>query len=224
MADTRNSLKDKLETLENQVKETVQGATDAVETVKETVKETVESVKETVEETVESVKETFNLRKHVQEHPWPAFACATVVGFVGGRLLGHGLAVNGEARTEEAAVPQVPLSAYRNGGTTTPPLQPPAQRSWWSWVADHYSEELTKVKGLAIAVAGGLVRDMVTAEVTPEIGERLKEVIDGFTQKLGAEPIKEPIFKPAPPESSEEKGGAQRGFVPRWERSQIAPR
>jgi len=91
MEETRSDLQTKLETLEQQVKDTVQEATEAVSdtvaTVKETVKETVETVKETVEETVESVKETFNLTRQVQAHPWPAFACATLVGFVGSRLL-----------------------------------------------------------------------------------------------------------------------------------------
>jgi len=224
MDDTRNSLKDKLETLEQQVKDTVQGATDAVETVKDTVKETVASVKETVEDTVESVKETFNLNKHVQEHPWPAFACATVVGFVGGRLLGQAGKENGQARSAVETVPETPPSLYRNGGATAPSREPAAAgSSWWDWVGEHYREELTKLKSLGIAVVGGVVRDMVTAELTPEIGERLREVIDGFTEKLGATPIKEPIIQSSPPKSEASERPPSHGFGPRWERSQTTP-
>jgi ElaB/YqjD/DUF883 family membrane-anchored ribosome-binding protein len=236
MEGTRSALKDKLETLELQVKETVQEATEAVETVKDTVKETVETVKETVEgtvetvketveQTVESVKETFNLNKQVRAHPWPAFACATVVGFVGGRLLGQAGKQNGQARATMETVPEAPPSLYRNSGATAPAKETvSAGRSFWNWVAEHYSDELNKLKGLGIAVVSGVVRDMVTAEVSPEIGDRLREVIDGFTEKLGATPIKEPIIQPSPRKSEASEKPPSHGFGPRWERSQTTPR
>jgi ElaB/YqjD/DUF883 family membrane-anchored ribosome-binding protein len=111
MEDTRTALKEKLETLEHQVVDTVQGATEAVSDTVETVKETVETVKETVEETVENVKETFNLAKHVQEHPWPAFACATVVGFLGGRLLNRT-----RPQGVQGTAPAVPQGLVELGG------------------------------------------------------------------------------------------------------------
>ena len=69
MEETRSSLADKLETLEQHVLGTVHDTTsavsntaemvtDAVEGTVESVKETVENVKESFMETVESVKET----------------------------------------------------------------------------------------------------------------------------------------------------------------------
>ena len=62
MEETRTSLTEKLETLEEQVAGTVQGATaavsDTVETVKDSVEETVSTVKDTVQETVGTVKDT----------------------------------------------------------------------------------------------------------------------------------------------------------------------
>jgi gas vesicle protein len=56
--ETRESLVDKLETLEHQVVDTVQGTTNVVSNVKDAVQETVEQVKDTVQSTVETVKET----------------------------------------------------------------------------------------------------------------------------------------------------------------------
>jgi ElaB/YqjD/DUF883 family membrane-anchored ribosome-binding protein len=220
MADTRTALKDKLETLEQQVKDTVQGATDAVETVKDTVKETVETVKETVEETVQSVKETFNLSKHVQEHPWPAFACATAVGFVGGRLLSRAGAEKGQAMAAASPVPEPAPALYRNGnaGAGAAPSPPSPRRGFWSWLGEHYKEELDKAKGLAIATVGGVIREMVTSDVSPEIGERIKEVIDGFTTKLGAQPIKGPILQPAPRPSAAMATAPEQDFGQRWQR------
>jgi len=201
MEETRSGLQTKLETLEQQVKDTVQEATEAVSdtvaTVKETVKETVETVKETVEETVESVKETFNLTRQVQAHPWPAFACATLVGFVGSRLL---LRWRPQAETPAAAptlAPPTSLYTSPSAAESAPSTPPASKGSWWSWLADHYGEEMDKLKGLAVATAGGIVREMVTEHVAAEFGERVKEVIDGFTAKLGGKPIEGPILLPA---------------------------
>jgi ElaB/YqjD/DUF883 family membrane-anchored ribosome-binding protein len=197
MQETRQGLQEKLETLENQVKETVQGATEAVsetvETVKETVKDTVETVKETVTDTVESVKETFNLSHHVEQHPWPAFACATLAGFVGTRLLMRYLpptaSIPARMATASPSPSYLKAAHYQEGGGV--PLAEPQQKpgGFWSWLGDHYSDELNKLKGLAIGVAGGLVRDMVTEHVAPELGEKVKEVIDNFTTKLGGQPF-----------------------------------
>ena len=225
MVETRASLKDKLESLEQQVKETVQGATDAVETVKETVEsvketvgDTVESVKETVGDTVESVKESFNLSKHVQNYPWPAFACATVVGFMGGRLLNQARTGDKQDSAASGKVPDAPPSRHRNSnsGSSTPAAQAEG-RGWWDWVADHYKDELNKVKGLAVATVGAVVRDMVTAELAPEFAQRIKDAIDSFTMKLGGEPIKSPILEPASSRSEAQQKTPQHDFGPRWQ-------
>jgi len=223
MEETRSDLQTKLETLEQQVKDTVQEATEAVSdtvaTVKETVKETVETVKETVEETVESVKETFNLTRQVQAHPWPAFACATLVGFVGSRLL---LRWRAQGETPAAAptlAPPTSLYASPAAAAESVPSTPAASKgSWWSWLADHYGEEMDKLKGLAVATAGGIVREMVTENVAPEFGQRVKEVIDGFTAKLGGEPIDGPILLPASSAGTPTKERKPEEYTPRTER------
>src|ERR1700681_3970542 len=72
MEETRTSLTDKLETLENQVVETVQETTTAVA-------DTVENVKEAVQETV-------NLRHQVERHPWPMLGLSVATGYLAGRL------------------------------------------------------------------------------------------------------------------------------------------
>jgi len=109
MEETRTSLSDKLEKLEQQVTSTVQQATGAVaETVesvkeavqgtveavqgtvgavKDTVQDTVDSMKETVADTVESVKETFNLSRQVEEHPWAMLGGSVAAGFLLGRFV-----------------------------------------------------------------------------------------------------------------------------------------
>jgi ElaB/YqjD/DUF883 family membrane-anchored ribosome-binding protein len=203
MEETRAALQDKLETLEQQVKETVQGTTqaalgtveavkDTVETVKETVQGTVETVKETVQETVQTVKETLSLSRLVNEYPWPMLAGAAVIGYAGGRLL-----VSSRDNRQLGAYEFVeqPVSA--------PPALP--RRSWWNWVTDHYADEISKLKGLAIAATGNIVREMVTENLPPDLAGKTGEFIDGIVTKLGAEPIEEPLIKPEHQEERSEE-------------------
>jgi ElaB/YqjD/DUF883 family membrane-anchored ribosome-binding protein len=194
MEQTRTNLQEKLESLECQVKDTVQETTEAVtgtveavkqtvETVKETVQETVETVKETVDETVAGVKEALNLKRLVQEHPWPMLAGAAAVGFVGGRLLA--------SLPAQAVQPPAALAS-------SPPLSsgaPPApRRRWWSFITDHYSEELDQLKGLAIAAVGNVVREALAENLPPQLASGARETIDGLVTKLGAKPIEQPLF------------------------------
>src|SRR5262249_25091040 len=91
MEETRSALTEKLQTLENQVVETVSEANTAVvqtvETVKEAVHDTVETVKGTVEDTVESVKSAFDISQHVDRHPWLMMGGAVALGYLGGCVL-----------------------------------------------------------------------------------------------------------------------------------------
>jgi hypothetical protein len=198
MEETRTSLQDKLETLEQQVKDTVQETTDAVTGTVEAVKETVESVKDTVQETVQSVKDTLNVSHMVNEHPWPMFAGAVGLGFVGARLLGS-ITPPRRAPSVEPARPTArpELMTLRNGSSdySGAPQTPAPVPTWWSFLSDHYSEELDKLKGLAIATVGNVVREMLTENAAPEIAARAREMIDGIVTKLGGKPLVEPIFK-----------------------------
>ena len=210
MEETRTSLQDKLETLEQQVKDTVQGTTDAVAGTVDAVKETVESVKDTVQETVQSIKDTLNLSHMVNEHPWPMLAGAVGVGFVSARFLGS-LAPT-QASADEPATPAPQPTTHRNGfstGSGAAQAPAPHRPSWWTFIADHYSEELDKLKGLAIATVGNVVREMLTQNAAPAIAARTREMIDGLVTKLGAKPIDEPIFKAdaTPKEETEPKRG-----------------
>jgi len=58
---------------------------------------------------------------------------------------------------------------------------------------------------------------MVTEHVAPEIGEKVKEVIDNFTTKLGGQPLKGSILGGG----SQDQGGTERrpeDYTPRTER------
>ena len=121
--DTRTSMTEKLELLEERVRETLEETKsvveDIVENVKDTVGETVGAVKETVEgakstvegivenvkdtmdDTVTTVKQAFDVPYQVNQHPWLMVGSAVLLGsFLGGlsqrRSRASGYAYNGE--------------------------------------------------------------------------------------------------------------------------------
>jgi ElaB/YqjD/DUF883 family membrane-anchored ribosome-binding protein len=204
MEETRTSLQDKLENLEQKVIGTVQDATDAaaetVQTVKETVEETVETVKETVGQTVESVKRTFSLRNQVNEHPWPMFLGAAAAGYVAGHMLFN-------PRERAARQPQgffasavaadpAPPRPQRNGVGTSPPQT--EKGGFWNSVASHYHDELAKLQGLAVGAAASLVRDLLISSAAPALKEQIEDIVDSVTAKLGGKPIHGSVFPTEP--------------------------
>jgi len=219
MEETRQSLQDKLEVLEQQVlstvqegRQTVEAVRETVESVKDTVQETVETVKETVQgtvssvkdtmqETVESVKETFNLERQVREHPWTMVAGATAVGFLGGKLLlqmipqRHAMVMpSGRAYGIPAAPPQAETAFRERPNGAAPAQRVPEKPSLLSKIASHYSDEIDKVKALAISTLGSVAREYVIRSAAPPLAERINDVVDRVTTKLGGQPMKEPIF------------------------------
>jgi ElaB/YqjD/DUF883 family membrane-anchored ribosome-binding protein len=213
MEETREALQEKLEKLEEQVKETVQGATeavhtvtDAVQTVRGTVEDTVETVKETVAETVDTVSdsvkgtvhtiiEQLDVHRQVEEHPWAMMLGAVTIGFVGGRLLMRSAATTYRP-VSMGAVPVSAPAPYANGaGAPARNGAATEKHGWLGSVLDYYSEELSKLKGLALGAAGGLVREALTSSAPPAMAEKIAEVVDSVTAKMGGEPIKGPILE-----------------------------
>jgi hypothetical protein len=175
-----------------------------VESVMDTVQDTVDTVKDTVQGTVQSVKDTFDISRQVQAHPLAMFLGATAVGFVAASLL-----IRKSAPPPAAARPgkgPVPAPENRNGGvearnpyaaaarmaTPTPAPEPPKK----NWIADHYGEELAKIKGLAVGAIGGLVRELLTASASQSMAEQIKDVVNGITVKMGGHLMESPILPP----------------------------
>lgn len=84
MAETRQSLTEKVAALEDTVVGTVQSATtavaDTVQTVKDAVGETVGAVKD-------NVAKAFDVTSHVRANPWAALGMAAVGGFITGIIV-----------------------------------------------------------------------------------------------------------------------------------------
>jgi len=197
MEETRSSLSEKLEALESQVAEKVQPVAEAVERVSEAaanivedVKETVHEVTDKVEETVKAVSAAFDFREQFARRPWLALGVAATTGCLLGTLVG--------GRSSSAQVSSTPSSPPRHkhgkgGGNGWHRAESQAK-------ADHggetetqsglFTEELQKLKGLAISSLMSVIRELAKRGLPEPIGCRVADEIDGLTSRLGAEPIR----------------------------------
>jgi len=214
MEDTRSSLSDKLEALEKKVADKVEPVANAVERTTEAVADTAETVKETVQavtgqvkETVRSMASAFDLRRHTDNHPWIVFGVAATVGCLAGSILGR------RAQRRQPVQPAQPVRSKHNGrggdGASHHPEWGVAKRSRDAGrpqTESMFAQEIRQLKGLAISSLLGFVRDLAKRAVPGAIGDKIAEQLDGFTTRLGAEPLKSPVVDMEKDQSSREEG------------------
>jgi len=202
MEDTRTSMTEKLETLEQKVVETVQETTnavtetvatvkdsinDTVSTVTDTVQGTVTAVKDTMEGGVDAVKDLFDIPGHVERHPWPMMGGSFAVGFLMGKLLGSdGPAVTHAKHGSSYREPSRPLHTATNGSNGGRADTPAPKKAG---LLDSFGPELDKLKGLAVGTLMGAVREFALKSVPEQMADKVKEIIDNVTQKLGGDPL-----------------------------------
>jgi len=193
--DTRSALTAKLETLEKGVKETVSEA-------KAAVTDTIENVKETVQETVETVKDSLDIRPYVQEHPWPMFAGSVGLGFALGCLFPRSVHGNGH-KISRMASNGTPLESNGMPLENRPPVESTLERaplsgnghkSVVSSLMEKLRPEINELEGIAIGAIGALVRDLIKQSAAEPLAERLEDVTNRVTEKLGGQVIKEPLL------------------------------
>jgi len=198
MEETRSSLTEKVEKLEQKLVDTVTETTEAVT-------ETVSNVKETVEESVQTVKDWFDIRGHVEDHPWAMLGGSMAAGFVVGAMLPSTHTAtevaSGMASASAAPMPaSVPSGRklHHNGGTQPsassrrPQAQSMVAQSMvapvTSWLSQ-FEPELNRLKHLALGAALGTIREMISSGLPQEMAHQVRDVIDDVTKKIGGEPL-----------------------------------
>jgi ElaB/YqjD/DUF883 family membrane-anchored ribosome-binding protein len=196
--DTRQSLTEKLETLEHQVRGTVDSA-------KTTVEDTLASVKATVHDTVDSVKRTFDVEYQVRRHPFGCLAATLASGFalgffIAGRRLGE-ISPQAPSASPTPALPPPLASRMDATGTLRPSGVGPVLQSGPTSAASpqpnlmgRFDDELGQVKALVIGALMGLVRDMAKESLPPALSPQIERIMDSATGKLGGEPVESPVI------------------------------
>lgn len=207
MEETRHSLADKLETLENQVVGSVQQATaavtDTVETVRHAVEETMGTAKESVHDTVEAIKETFDLHRQVDHHPWAMVGGSMMLGFLAGRLLpasqrrsepDHWPERFGSREQSQSRFRAEASEAYAAAPREQPPAAARTEPSLVSKLNESFGPEIDKLKGLAIGTTLGLLRDLAAGYLPEQMRPDVVKVMDNVTEKLGGKPLSGPVL------------------------------
>jgi ElaB/YqjD/DUF883 family membrane-anchored ribosome-binding protein len=171
MQQTREALTEKLETLEQKVASSVSAVT-----------HTVANVKAKVDEGVESVKDVVDVQAHVERHPWLMLGGSVLCGYVLGNVLHSEHSVVLERSLDQTTAER----PNRNGRNAPETHESEANGANWLGA---FEPELKKLKSLALGVALGTVRELLTSEVPPHMADQLRNVIDAITKKAGGEPI-----------------------------------
>jgi len=87
LEETRTAVGDIVDNVKGTVEETVDAVKETVDGAKSTVENIVENVKETMDDTVTKVKRSFDLRYQVEQNPWLMAGGAVVVGSILGSLM-----------------------------------------------------------------------------------------------------------------------------------------
>lgn len=189
MEETRASLADKLEALEDQVLGTVQSATDtvasAVDGAKEVVSSVTEGTKEVVEkvsETVESVKESLSVSRYVERYPWASLGVAVAAGFTAAQLLPSRRSTSGDYCE---ALPPASATAASYQPSAPQPSRPEEGSSWTSALSGVLGTAAHTVEGLAVGSLMSAIKDLAVGSLPQEWQSELNRVVDDVTTQLG---------------------------------------
>lgn len=216
MSETRASLGEKLETLEEKVVSTVTQATEQVSTTvseaTEAVSSTVSMAKEAVDNTVTAVKDTvtgirdsFDLPEQVRRHPWVAFAGAIAAGYVLEKMCDSMLFPpddtehrNGNGkhkqRGQSRSEPNKPMPRWMADAQKPPEPSPlheeehaPAAPTGPT-IMQSVGQHVNKLKDMAMGALFNVIRGVAVKSVGSDYAEPAAQLVDDVARSLGITP------------------------------------
>jgi len=212
MKETRSSLSEKLETLEEKVTSTVAKATEAVSSTvskaTDAVNSTVSRAKEAVDNTVQSVKktvanvrETFDLPEQVRRHPWLAFAASVAAGYMLEKMCdsmlfphaesgGNG---NGKQKQQRQAKGETskPTPRWMEDSQKAPEPSPYHEaesggaKATGPSLMSTVGEHMTKLKDVAVGALFNVLRGVTVKSLGPTFAEPAGQFVDDIAKSFG---------------------------------------
>jgi len=186
MANTRCSISEKLDLLERRVVDTVEGATHAVS-------DTVETVRDSVRDSVQSMQANLDPVRQANRHPWTTFAVCMGAGYAVGKVLEGGLAPRSAVIDQPASWPHPSPSAEAASHASHP--NNGATSAFMRNVVQPLEPDLRRLKEMGIGMLFGVVRDFLHDVAPQPIRDRLHEVVDDVTRRMGGEPVKGSVLE-----------------------------
>lgn len=176
MAQTRESLTEKVAALENQVVGSVQTAADTltgtVDAVKSLMTSAPETMKHAAEVVSEKVREVFDISGHVRAHPWAAVGVSAGLGFLTGLLVFRGR----ESLGYSSGVAPPPSPGAPTPTRLTPEPQPAAPSK------PGLFDDLVGVLGRKVREVAETVIDTATAAVNQNVRAGVPKLVDRATE------------------------------------------
>lgn len=162
-----------------------------LETLQERVSGKIDQTVESVQDAVQTVKRTLDIPYQTQQRPWLMVGAAFLAGSVIGCLTAKPRAQAASKRSEQGGgrSRKHAVSATNGRSHEREPVARPAQPGI-------FTEELQKIKGMAVGAGMALVRDWIK-QAAPGLADQIEQVMDNATRKLGGEPIDGAPFEPA---------------------------
>jgi hypothetical protein len=177
IAGTRSALSNKLESVEQELRDNVRRTTDSVvdtlHAVKDTFTGTIDDVRDRFTGTVNTIKSELDVRRHVNEHPWIIVTGCAVAGFAAARLL----PAAGRSTIEYSGRERMPATSIRE--------EIPRQPGTLQRVIQRFEPELRRLQGLAIGSAMDVVRRWVRQSAPDSMADELDGILQSATEKLG---------------------------------------
>src|SRR5262245_58623643 len=181
IAGTRSALSNKLESVEQELRDNVRKTTDSVvdtlHAVKDTFTGTIDDVRDRFTGTVNTIKSELDVRRHVQNHPWIMVTGSAVAGFAAARLLPPAR----HAALEYSRSEPMPAMSMRE--------EMPRQQGALHRAIQRFEPELRRLQGVAIGSAMNIVRRWVKESAPPTMADELDDIIRSATEKLGGRPL-----------------------------------
>lgn len=182
LEDTKTAVEDMVENVKSSVDDTVDAVKETVDDAKLTVEHIVENMKETMDDTMTRVKQSFDLRYQVDQHPWLMLGAAVVTGSVLASFLhpGH------EARASSSYAPhQQNVTESREQPTHSQMQQ---RHGWGTALGLDHEDVVDLMKGAVIGTVMGTVREMIRQNL-PSISVPFDKMVNTVAKKLGTGPI-----------------------------------
>lgn len=190
-SDTNDEQK-KMNEIRSDMQETRASLVNKLETLQERVACSVENTVESVQDVVQTVKRTLDITYQVEQRPWVMVGAAFLAGTAVGFLTNRGRPRAAPEHVEAPPRPRKHVASTGNGHAAERPARARTE------APSLFKEELDKLKGMAVGVGMALARDWLK-QAAPALTEQIEQVMDSATRKLGGVPVEGPPFEPHEP-------------------------
>lgn len=167
---------DKAAALGQQIDEAMASLTEKLGKLEHQVSDKVNAIKESVH----TVRDTLDVKLQVRKRPWTFVTGAAAVGFLAGLHRNNHRIESPIHNGKHDEKPLAPIAAveHPHPAVTGSTNGAAAQTAWWVKIGKSFEPEIAELKGIAIGIFLGLVREMMTNQAPRPMKRSVEEPVD----------------------------------------------